>query len=42
MKKIYSKKTRNVIGKDIKMPNIRKDMIIENNKTKKGISKKII
>ena len=40
-KKIYSKKTRNVIGKDIKMPNIRKDMIIENNKTKKEFQKKL-
>jgi len=40
-KSIYSKKTRNVVGKDIKMPSLKKDIKIVNNKTKKEFQKKL-
>ena len=40
-KSIYTKKTKNVVGKDIKMPSLKKDIIIENNKSKKKFQKKL-
>ena len=40
-KSIYSKETRNVVGKDIKIPSLKKDIKIVNNKTKKEFQKKL-
>ncbi len=40
-KLIYSKKTKNVIGKDLKMPLLKKDIKIINNKSKREFQKRL-